>query len=116
MILNAYSKEFVGWTVGETLETEHCIHTLRMTLSVWIILPEKNSFITLTEEYISLLKESDITISMTENRNSKINVQVEKVNNAMKNEMLNGKMFYGIKEVTETVEKVVLFIIQHDLT
>lgn len=32
LILDAYSKEVVGWAVGETLETEHCIHALRMAL------------------------------------------------------------------------------------
>lgn len=34
----------------------------------------------------------------------------------MKNELLKGKVFYDIKEVTEAVEKVVLFYIPHDLT
>ena len=31
-MLDAYSKEIVGWAVGETLETGHCIHALRMAL------------------------------------------------------------------------------------
>lgn len=32
LILDAYCKEIVGWAVGETLETGHCVHVLRMAL------------------------------------------------------------------------------------
>lgn len=32
LILDAYSKEVVGWAIGKTLETGHCIHALYMVL------------------------------------------------------------------------------------
>lgn len=50
LILDAYSKEIVGWAVGETLETGHCIHALRMALKRVDDTSGKHSFITLTED------------------------------------------------------------------
>ena len=64
-----------------------------------------------SKEYTSLLREYGITITirMTEDGNQKNNVQVERINNTMKNELLKGKSFCDIKEVAEAVEKAVLF-------
>ena len=116
LILDAYSKEIVGWAVGETLETSHCIHALRMALGCVddtsgkeLIHHSDRGCQYASKEYTSLLKEYDITISMTENGNPKDNAQAERINNTMKNELLKGKVFYDIKEVTKAVEKAVLF-------
>lgn len=116
MILDAYSKEFVEWTVGEALGTEHCIHALRMALKrvddtsgKELIHHSDRGCQYASKKYISLLKEYGITISMTENGNLKDNAQAERINNTMKNELLKGMVFYDIKEVKEAVEKAVLF-------
>lgn len=94
MILGAYSKEIVGWTVGETLETSHCIHALRMVLKrvddtsgKELIHHSDRGCQFVSKEYISLLREYGITITirMTEDGNQKNNVQVERINNTMKN-------------------------------
>ena len=59
LILDAYNKEIVGWAVGKTLETGHCIHALRPS-SVWMILPEKNSYITQTEDVSMQVKNTHL--------------------------------------------------------
>lgn len=116
MILDAYSKEIVGWAVGETLETSHCIHALRMALKRVDVTSGKELIHHsdrgcqyASKEYTSLLREYGITISMTEDGNPKDNAQAERTNNTIKNELLKGKSFCYIKEVRETVEKAVLF-------
>lgn len=116
LILDAYSKEIVGWAVGNTFETGHCIHALRIarkrvddTSGKELIHHSDREWQYASKEYTSLLKEYGITISMTENGNPKDNAQAERINNTMKNELLKGKVFYDIKEVKEAVEKAVLF-------
>ncbi|MBR8709532.1 hypothetical protein IX321_002348 [Bacteroides pyogenes] len=116
LILDAYSKEIVGWAVGETLETGHCIQALRMALKrvddtsgKELIHHSERGCQYASKEYTSLLREYGITISMTEDGNPKDNAQAERINNTMKNELLKGKSFCDIKEVTEAVEKAVLF-------
>lgn len=100
----------------KTLETSHRIHALRMALKrvddtsgKELIHHSDRGCQYASKEYISLLKEYGITISMTENGNPKDNAQAERINNTMKNELLKGKVFYGIKEIKEAVEKAVLF-------
>ena len=95
LILDAYSKEVVGWAVGETLETEHCIHALRMALKRVDDTSEKKVIHHsdrgcqyASKEYTTLLKEYGVTISMTEDGNPKDNAQAERINNTMKNELL----------------------------
>lgn len=112
LILDAYSKEIVGWAVGNTF----CIHALRIarkrvddTSGKELIHHSDREWQYASKEYTSLLKEYGITISMTENGNPKDNAQAERINNTMKNELLKGKVFYDIKEVKEAVEKAVLF-------
>lgn len=116
LILDAYSKEIVGWAVGETLETGHCIHALRMALKRVDVTSGKELIHHsdrgcqyASKEYTSLLREYGITISMTEDGNPKDNAQAERINNTLKNELLKGKSFCDIKEVREAVEKAVLF-------
>ena len=113
LILDAYSKEIVGWAVGETLETGHCIHALRMALKrvddtsgTELIHHSDRGCQYASKEYTSLLREYGITISMTEDGNPKDNAQAERINNTMKNELLKGKSFCDIKEVREAVEKL----------
>lgn len=72
MILDAYSKEIVGWAVGETLEISHCIYALRMdfkrvddTSGKELIHHFDRGCQYASKEYTSLLKEYGITISMT---------------------------------------------------
>ena len=60
LILDAYSKEIVGWAVGETLEPAiafmHCV----WLSSVWMILLEKNSYITQTEDVSMPVKNTHL--------------------------------------------------------
>ena len=100
LILDAYSKEIVGWAVGETLETSHCIHAFRMALKrvdvtsgKGLIHHSDRGCQYASKEYTSLLREYGITISMTEDGNPKDNAQAERINNTIKNELLRVSLF-----------------------
>lgn len=62
-----------------------------------------------SKDYTGLLKAHNIRISMTETGNPKDNVQAERINNTMKNELLRGMVFHTINEVRNAVEKAVDF-------
>ena len=90
-LTDAYSKEIVGWAVGETLKTGHCIHALRMALKrvddtsgKELIHHSDRGCQYASKEYTSLLREYGITISMTEDGNPKDNAQAERINNTIR--------------------------------
>ena len=62
-----------------------------------------------SSEYIQLLKDHNIRISMTETGDPKDNAQAERINNTMKNELLKGMKFTSIEEVIAAVSKAVAF-------
>lgn len=115
MILDAYSEEIVGWSVGPTLDTVYPLEALRMALkrvegkAVNLIHHSDRGCQYASREYVNTLLERGIRVSMTETGDPKDNAQAERVNNTMKNELLKGKVFRNIEEVIESVAKAVDF-------
>lgn len=62
-----------------------------------------------SSEYIKLLNDNHILISMTESGDPKDNAQAERINNTMKNELLKGMRFTNIDEVIAAVARAVDF-------
>lgn len=115
LILDAYSEEIIGWSVGPTLETTYPIEALRMALQrirgkdVHLIHHSDRGCQYASREYVNILKENGILISMTESGDPKDNAQAERINNTMKNELLTGKVFRSINEVVAAVAVAVDF-------
>lgn len=115
LILDAYSEEIIGWSVGPTLETTYPIEALRMALQrirgkdVCLIHHSDRGCQYASREYVNILKENGIQISMTESGDPKDNAQAERINNTMKNELLKGKVFRSINEVIAAVAVAVDF-------
>ena len=115
MILDAYTKEIIGWCVGESLETTYPIKALKMALKriegtdLHPIHHSDRGCQYASYEYTNLLRENGIRISMTESGDPKDNAQAERINNTMKNELLFGKKFHSIEEVVSAVSKAVDF-------
>ena len=61
------------------------------------------------DHFSRLLKEHNITISMTEDGNPKHNAIAERINNTIKNEFFAKLSFESIEEVRENVRKAVEF-------
>ena len=118
LILDAYSEEIVGWSVGETLDTAYPIKALEMALGriasaakeeVELIHHSDRGCQYASARYIAVLREHGIRISMTESGDPKDNAQAERINNTMKNELLKGITFHNIDEVACAVAVAVRF-------
>jgi transposase InsO family protein len=116
LILDAYTEEIVGWSVGATLDTIYPIEALRMALkriegqeNIHLIHHSDRGCQYASKEYVSVLKQYGVHISMTESGDPKENAQAERINNTMKNELLKGVVFHNIKEVKTAVTVAVDF-------
>ena len=116
LILDAYTEEIAGWSVGPTLETAYPIEALKMALKriegkadIKLIHHSDRGCQYASLDYIKLLNDNHISISMTESGDPKDNAQAERINNTMKNELLKGKVFRTIQEVIAAVAVAVDF-------
>ena len=115
MILDAYTEEIVGWSVGPTLDTEYPIEALMMALKriegkdVNLIHHSDRGCQYASREYVNTLRQHGIRVSMTESGDPKDNAQAERINNTMKNELLKEKVFHSIGEVIAAVALAVDF-------
>ena len=115
LILDAYTEEIVGWSVGPTLDTTYPMDALRIALKriegkdVKLIHHSDRGCQYASREYVNTLRERGIRISMTESGDPKDNAQAERINNTMKNELLKDKVFRSIQEVIGAVAVAVDF-------
>jgi len=116
LILDAYTEEIVGWSIGPTLETTYPVEALRMALTriegmanINLIHHSDRGCQYASAEYVKLLLRYGIRISMTESGDPKDNAQAERINNTMKNELLKGMRFTNIDDVWAAVGRAVDF-------
>lgn len=118
LILDAYTEEIIGWSVGPTLDTEYPIRALQIALERIKDVSREDVRLThhsdrgiqyASKRYVELLKEYHIRISMTEDGNPKENPQAERINNTMKNELLKDMRFTCIDGVIAAVSAAVDF-------
>ena len=116
LVTDYYTKEIVGYSVGETLETCHTLEALEMAVRHY----GKNNLAGLIHHsdrgvqyasyaYTQRLKQLGISISMTESGNPKDNAVAERVNNTIKNELLKGMQFCSIEELKAALTVAVDF-------
>lgn len=116
LITDYYTKEIIGYSVGETLEAKYPMDALRMAL-VRIDGENTDSIIHHSDRgvqyasyaYTDMLRENGIRISMTECGDPRDNAVAERVNNTIKNELLKGMSFTGIEQVRAAVKAAVDF-------
>ena len=118
LVLDAYSKEIVGWSVGDTLETIYPLLALKIALKRLAGIPKNEIQLIHHSDrgcqyaslhYVQLLQANGIKVSMTESGDPKDNAQAERINNTIKNELLKDKRFYSLKEVYDSVSVAVEF-------
>ncbi|MCR5014443.1 MAG: IS3 family transposase [Bacteroidales bacterium] len=118
LVMDAYTEEIIGWSVGRTLDTTYPIEALRMALrriegvakeDVNLIHHSDRGCQYASSEYIRLLATNGVRISMTENGDPKENAQAERVNGTMKNELLKGCRFRSVADVKAAVSDAVAF-------
>jgi putative transposase len=118
MVLDAYTKMIIGWSVGPTLDTKYPLEALEMALSrIRDIPPGELNLIHhsdrgvqyASKEYTGRLKDLGIKISMTESGDPKDNSMAERINETMKDELLKDKTFTSMNEAITAVRKAVDF-------
>ena len=116
LVLDAYTEEIIGWSVGPTLETAYPLEALKMALKriegkngITLIHHSDRGCQYASSEYIKLLHDKHIQISMTESGDPKDNAQAERINNTMKNELLKDMRFMCIEEVISAVSRAIDF-------
>ena len=96
-ITDAYSHKVVGFHVAETLEAVESVQALKMALSGLFMEPEGHFQLIhhsdrgvqyCSSEYVKLLKDNNIQISMTENGDPLENALAERLNGILKDEYL----------------------------
>lgn len=114
-ITDAYSHKIVGYHVAETLEAIESIQALQKALSAF---EGAESLLQLTHhsdrgiqycsrEYVKLLQDNNIQISMTENGDPLENAIAERVNGIIKEEYLDAYQVNNIKEARKLLDKVI---------
>lgn len=116
LVTDYYTKEIIGWCVGETLEAKFAMKALTMALSRLngnpaedLIHHSDRGVQYASYDYTKLLKEHHIKISMTECGDPKENAVAERVNGIIKNELLMGMAFFSIEEVRKALEVAIDF-------
>ena len=96
-ITDAYSHKIVGYHVAETLEAVESVQALKMALSGLFMEPDGHFQLIhhsdrgvqyCSFEYVKLLKDNNIQISMTENGDPLENALAERLNGILKDEYL----------------------------
>lgn len=95
LILDAYTEEIVGWSVCPTLEATYPVEALKMALrrideksGIRLIHHSDRGCQYASSDYVNLLNDGHIRISMTESGDPKDNAQAERVNNTVKTNSL----------------------------
>lgn len=112
-ITDAYSRKIIGYHVAETLEATHTLSALKMALDatekplVGLIHHSDRGVQYCSSEYVKLLQDNYILISMTENGDPLENAIAERVNGIIKQEYLEHYALSGKEEVMEALAKAV---------
>ena len=116
LVTDCYTKEIIGWCVGETLEAKFAIEALNMALerldgkqAIDLIHHSDRGVQYASHDYTRLLKAHQIKISMTECGDPKENAVAERVNGIIKNELLMGMDFFSIEEVRKSLKVAIDF-------
>jgi putative transposase len=114
-ITDAYSKKIVGYHLGDSLQTSETIQALETAIST--ISNEKKELELIhhsdrgtqycSNEYVKLLENNNIGISMTENGDPLENAIAERVNGIIKEEYLNDYQVNDIQEAKELLDAVI---------
>lgn len=116
LITDSYSKKIVGYHVAETLEAIETLKALKMAIQGLTTEPDSHFELThhsdrgiqyCSKEYVKLLKDNNIKISMTENGDPRENAVAERVNGIIKNEYLFDHEVKNVHQGYELLSKAI---------
>jgi transposase InsO family protein len=113
LITDAYSHKIMGYAVADNLEAVNTTKALHMALGNLTEIPDclihhsDRGIQYCSFEYVSLLKQNNIQISMTENGDPLENPVAERINGILKEEYLRHYPLTNLNQVLELVIDVV---------
>lgn len=114
LVTDAYSHKIVGFYLSDSLETVGCKRALQMALKALnrskapeLIHHSDRGVQYCSSEYVKLLQDYDIKISMTENGDPRENAIAERVNGILKEEYLKFVTVNDLQQAQKAIEKVI---------
>ena len=110
LITDAYSKKVVGYKLGRTLETKHAIDSLEQALkstkrTEGLIHHSDRGIQYCSYNYVKLLQDYKVEVSMTENSDPRENAIAERINGILKEEYikpLKRRGGLGLSDIIDT--------------
>jgi putative transposase len=118
LITDAYSHKIVGFHLAQTVEAVETVQALKMALSGLSMEPDGHFQLIhhsdrgvqyCCSEYVKLLQDNNIKISMTENGDPLENALAERLNGILKDEYLNESRVKSIEEARQLLTRSVGF-------
>lgn len=114
LITDAYSRKIVGHCLSKTLEADGGIEALRIALSgvEWqkragMIHHSDRGSQYCSHNYVKLLEESKMLISMTENGDPYENALAERVNGVLKQEWINNETYQNFEQAKRRIAEII---------
>jgi transposase InsO family protein len=113
LITDAYSRKIVGYHVGKTLEAVETIKALKMAITSLqekpfnLIHHSDRGFQYCSNDYVKLLRDNSIKISMTENGDPYENALAERMNGIIKGEYLYNYSIQHLMQAQTVLDSVV---------
>jgi putative transposase len=113
LITDAYSRKIVGYNLRKDLSAEGCLNALQMALSDRMYLHQQlihhsdRGCQYCCKEYVAMLNENNIAISMTNNGDPYENAIAERINGIIKSEFNLYSSQFGFDETSALIEKTI---------
>lgn len=113
LITDAYSRKIVGYSLRRDLNADGCLNALQMALinrkylHQQLIHHSDRGCQYCCKEYVDLLKENNIAISMTNNGDPYENAVAERVNGIIKSEFNLYSSQFGFEETATIIQKTI---------
>ena len=115
LITDAYSKRIVGYDLNTTLERDGALRALRMAIDQTpqqkrqgLIHHSDRGCQYCSKEYVKLLTDNGIRISMTEKGDPYENAVAERVNGILKSEWIDEECFESFQAAKERIDQIVI--------
>ena len=114
LITDAYSRKIVGYSLHDTLEASICINALRMAIAnrkyklrFSLVHHSDRGVQYCCAEYVDILNEDKIAISMTQSGSPYDNALAERVNGIIKNEFYPKRVYQNHKEASKALSRII---------
>jgi putative transposase len=114
LITDAYSRKIVGFSLHPTLEAIGCIKALKMAIAsrkhelpFCLVHHSDRGIQYCCTDYVEILKEERISISMTQSGSPYDNALAERVNGIIKNEFYPKRVYQNHKEAEKALSRII---------